>query len=328
MAIIKLRSPRYEVLLTPATAVSAKLELTIGGTLRYTIIKDCTAGSNVEFEIAELCRDYLDISVGNDLQHGNNSIAISRAIKFYPSANAQGTQVGTTDTVTHTGIDGYGIFTDGVNPTIHSGQVFLFSPNYVGTDSYKVYAPDGYEGSFPYLDTNGAVQYNDFDAAETSVTLRSQTMTIERLDCSRFTPIKVLFVNKWGTIQELWFQTKRVDTLNTKQEEYQRSIVTFGTNNTATIDVKQHNVKTLNKQGKGNIKLSSGYYPEFTNEWFEELLLSEYVWVRRPSYSGSMKTVPVKVVTSSFTRKTQLNDKLIEYTIDFQEAFDHINNIR
>ena len=33
MAIIKLRSPRYEVLLTPATAVSAKLELTIGGTL-------------------------------------------------------------------------------------------------------------------------------------------------------------------------------------------------------------------------------------------------------------------------------------------------------
>ena len=328
MAIIKLRSPRYEVLLTPATAVSAKLELTIGGTLRYTIIKDCTAGSNVEFEIAELCRDYLDISVATNDQHPANTIAISRAIKFYPQANAQGTQVGSTDTVTHTGIDGYGIFIDGVNPTIHSSQVFLFSPNYVGTDSYKVYAPSGYEGSFPYLDTNGAVQYNEFDASETSVTLRSQTMTIERLDCSRFTPIKVLFVNKWGTIQELWFQTKTVDTLNTTQEEYQRSIVTFGTNNTATLDTKQHSVKTLNKQGKGNIKLSSGYYPEFTNEWFEELLLSEYVWIRRSNYARVEKTIPVKVVTSSFTRKTQLNDKLIEYTIDFQEAFDYINNIR
>ena len=178
MAIIKLRSPRYEVKLTPATAVSAKLELTIDSTLRYTIIKDCTAGSNVEFEIAELCRDYLDISVGNDLQHGSNSIAISRAIKFYPQANAEGTQVGSTDTVTHTGVDGYGIFIDGVNPTINTSQVFLFSPNYVGTDSYKVYAPINAEGSFPYLDTNGAVQYNEFDAQEATVTIRSQTMTI------------------------------------------------------------------------------------------------------------------------------------------------------
>ena len=328
MAIIKLRSPRYIVKLTPATAVSAKLEITIDSTLRYTIIKDCTAGSNVEFEIAELCRDYLDISVDDDLSHPSNTIFISTALKFYDQANAGGSQVGATFAESHTGIDGYGIFTDGVNPTIPSAQVFLFSPNYRGVDSYKVYAPSGFEGSFPHLTSGGAVNYYEFDAAETSVTLRSQTVTIERLDCSRFTPIKVLFVNKFGTIQELWFQTKRVDTLNTTQEEYQRSVVTFGTNNTATLNIKQHNVKTLNKQGKGNIKLSSGYYPEFTNEWFEELLLSEYVWIRRQDYNQVMKTVPVKVVTSSFTRKTQLNDKLIEYTIDFQEAFDFINNIR
>jgi hypothetical protein len=64
------------------------------------------------------------------------------------------------------------------------------------------------------------------------------------------------------------------------------------------------------------------------NEWFEELMLSEYVWVRKPSYSGSLKTVPVKIVTSSFTKKTSLNDKLIEYTIQFEEAFDYINNVR
>jgi len=328
MSIIKLRSPRYEVKLAPTNAVSAKLELSIGGTLRYTIIKSCTAGSNVEFEISELCRDYLDITVATDEQHPANTIAISRSIKFYPQANAGGTQIGSTDTVAHTGIDGYGIFTDGVNPTIHSSQVFLVSPNYRGVDSYKVYAPVGYEGSFPYLDTNGAVQYNDFDAAETSVTLRSQTIAIERLECSKYTPIKVLFLNKWGAIQELWFQTKTVDTLNTTSENYQKSLVTFATSNTATIDTTQHNIKTYNKQGKGKIRLSSGYYPEFTNEWFEELLLSEYVWIRKQNYAQAEKTIPVKVVTSSFTRKTQLNDRLIEYTIDFEEAFDYINNVR
>jgi hypothetical protein len=113
----------------------------------------------------------------------------------------------------------------------------------------------------------------------------------------------------------LWFQTKVVDSLTTKEEKYQRNLVTFATNNTATLDTKQHNIKTLNKQGKGKITLSSGYYPEFVNEWFEELMLSEYVWVRKPSYSGSLKTVPVKIVTSSFTKKTSLNDKLIQELI-------------
>ena len=31
---------------------------------------------------------------------------------------------------------------------------------------------------------------------------------------------------------------------------------------------------------------------------------------------------------SSMTHKTSLNDKLIEYTIEFEEAFDYINNVR
>ena len=40
MAIIPLRSPRFESLITQATDISAKMVLTIDATLRYTIIKD------------------------------------------------------------------------------------------------------------------------------------------------------------------------------------------------------------------------------------------------------------------------------------------------
>ena len=57
-------------------------------------------------------------------------------------------------------------------------------------------------------------------------------------------------------------------------------------------------------------------------------MLSEYVWIRRNDYAQAQKTIPVKLVTSSFTKKTQLNDRLIEYTMDFEEAFDYINNVR
>ena len=44
--------------------------------------------------------------------------------------------------------------------------------------------------------------------------------------------------------------------------------------------------------------------------------------------SASEETIPVVVKTSNMTFKTSLNDKLIEYTIEFEEAFDLINNIR
>ena len=88
--------------------------------------------------------------------------------------------------------------------------------------------------------------------------------------------------------------------------------------------------KVFNTQAKQTHILSSGYYPEFANQQFEELLLSEYVWFNKPISGIGVGTivVPVKVKTSSVAFKTSVNDRLIEYTMEFEEAFDYINNIR
>jgi hypothetical protein len=43
---------------------------------------------------------------------------------------------------------------------------------------------------------------------------------------------------------------------------------------------------------------------------------------------GNAVIIPVKVKTSTVAFKTSVNDRLIEYTIEFEEAFDYINNIR
>jgi hypothetical protein len=330
MAIIKLRSPRYETINTPTGAVSAKLELTIDSTLRYTIIKSCTAGEDVVFEISELCRDYLTVTANADgVDHDDNDISISRVITFYSLANGNGSVVAGGNTVTHTGVDGYGNFLDGVNPTIATSEVFLLSPDYSASpDNYKVYAPVNVDGSFPYLDAGGNIQYHLFNNTDTSVTIRSQTITIERLDCSKYSPSKILFLNKFGTIQELWFQTKIVESIDTQKEQFQRDLMDFSTANTPTYSDEKHNIKIFNKNGKQRYTISSGYYPEWTNNWFEELLLSEYVWLYRETDTVPNEIVPLNITTSSFTKKTQLNDRLIEYTIEFEEAFDYINNIR
>ncbi len=333
MSLIKLRSPRYEVLTAPLTSKSAKLELTIDSTLRYTIIKDCTAGADVVFEIAEMCRDYLTPTVVLDPPDypDTNTVAISRAIKFYPEANAEGTQVGGTDTVTHIGFDGYGTFMDGYNPTIGTRTV-LFTPNYATSpDTYEVFVPYSTEGAVQYTDSAGALKTQDFSGGDTSDTIETTTVYFRRIDCTKYGDgRKIVFINKWGAIQELWFFLKRVETTNTKSEKYQRNLMDFSTAGSPTYDTKTHAVTTFNKQAKNSISLSSGYYPEYTNAWFEELLLSEYVWMVRPKYTdpSTDEIVPVNVKTSNMVHKTSLNDRLIEYIIQFEESFDYINNVR
>jgi hypothetical protein len=54
------------------------------------------------------------------------------------------------------------------------------------------------------------------------------------------------------------------------------------------------------------------------------------VWLTRldPTNPNSTQYVPVNVKKNSMVQKTSLNDKLIDYTFDFDMSFDYINNIR
>ncbi len=326
MAVIPLRSPRYETLTTPSGAVSAKLELSIDSTLRYTIIKSCTAGSPVLFEIAELCRDYLTPTVTlTPPDYPENEIAISRVITFYDAANATGSVVSGGNTVTHKGVDGYGTYMEGANSTIAVSQ-FGFSKDYVN-NAYNIYVPTGEAGAYQFFDGSGEIATQDFESTDTSDTQAFGTVTINRIDCSKYgAGRKIVFLNKYGALQELWFSLKNVESVSVQSEKYQRNIISTS----GTYDSKNHPIRTFDKQGKQTHSLSSGYYPEFTNTWFEQLLLSEYCWMVRPTYTDPTndEIVPVTVKTSSMTFKTSLNDRLIEYTIDFEEAFDYINNVR
>ena len=60
------------------------------------------------------------------------------------------------------------------------------------------------------------------------------------------------------------------------------------------------------------------------NAYFEELMVSEYIWL----VDENDVVYAVNLKDSSFTYKTSLNDKLINYTMNFEKSFDLVNNIR
>ena len=137
-------------------------------------------------------------------------------------------------------------------------------------------------------------------------------------ECLR-TPYKVVFVNKYGALQDLWFFKKSKLSLNTTQEKFKKNIISSGSYNTYN-----HQDKVLTKNGKQKLVLNSGFYPESNNDVFKELMLSEMVWIEY----GANNNLPITIASSSFDYKTIINDKLINHTIEIEFAFDTINNIR
>ena len=330
MANIALRSPQYKYISAPGTANSAKMTITIDGTLRYTIIKEITPSTIVSFEIAELSRDYIDI--GYTATPQDTHIDITTVITSHASTDGTGTAL-STNTFTDNGFDGYGLFTEGYNPKIVSSVprwLIDFDPNYTGAnDRYFVYYPTGYQGYVPYITTTNTMAYYKFSTTDTEVvgSPAGIKLNIERICGTKYgNGYKIRFVNKYGAIQELWFFLKHTESIARKQEKFQRSIITT----TGSYNPDNHSITPFNTNANQTITLSSGYYPEWCNAWFEQLMLSEQVWLSDDSQTNPTNdtVTPVTVKTSSFNKKTSVNDRLIEYTFEFELAADYINNIR
>ena len=166
-----------------------------------------------------------------------------------------------------------------------------------------------FEGDFTLFDFDSI--YVDSSQGVTKLTVKSES------EC-KFTPLKITFVNKYGVLQDIWFLKRSNESLRTREQEFKKNIISSGSYN-----ISKHQNKTLTKNGSESLTLNSGYYPEAYNDVFKEMLLSEDCWIEIES-----QTLPIKISSSSFAYKTQLNDKIINYTIDVEFAFDTINNVR
>jgi len=330
MAAIKLRSPQYKYITTHASANSVKMTITIDGTLRYTIIKECTGNENVGFDISELCRDYIDITYS--ATPSNPTINITTVLTSHASTDGSGASLNQAQSI-DVGTDGYGTFMEGSNPIVTNFSprwIIDEDPNFTGAnDRFYVYYPTGYQGYVPLIKSSDAVEYYKFGAQSTEATGTNAgyKLNIVRIDCTKYgSGHKVRFVNGYGAIQELWFFLKNTNTINKSSETYRRNIVSY----TGAYSNSKHMVTPFNTTAKETMTLSSGYYPEWYNSTFKQLLLSEQIWISDDSQTNPNNDVvtPVTIKTSSFKSKTSVNDKLIEYTMEFELAADYINNVR
>jgi hypothetical protein len=128
----------------------------------------------------------------------------------------------------------------------------------------------------------------------------------------KYTPVLCDFVNKYGGWQTITFFKAQTNAVSVKGSEYN-----------LLPDAIDYNIykgqsKVFNINGTQTVKLNTGWVDENYNELITDLLLSETVL---------LDNKPVKVKTQSHTYKTQLKDKMINFEIDFEYAFDLINDV-
>jgi len=304
--------------------------------LRYTLEKSIIQGeSNIVLEIAELVRDYITINFNDDY----NSTAIwATAVVYYYDANGNLFNYSNPQSFNYLALDGYGYFEDEINPELQRHALIT---------SDNIYLPEGVAGKLPiFAEGVGKVTIDSSDTQITDngnsnqkvqyVTIPADSSTIQVYDTDdstllktinvtnicepKFTPYKVTFVNKYGAYQDIYFFKKTTESFDVTSESFKTNTI-----NTSTVSYPTNAThrQLYNVNAKTKISLNTGFVVEDMNSTVEELMISENVWIR---WEG--KTLPILPLTKNMQLKTSLNDKLINYTIDFEFGFNKINNVR
>jgi len=140
------------------------------------------------------------------------------------------------------------------------------------------------------------------------------TTTLLITDECRYTPIDIVFQNKEGAMQTLTFFKAKTESIAVTSES-------FESDRGQPID-GNHQIVTYNVQGNSKFKMNSGFVDEAMNETFKQLFLSERVW----QFDGT-NYIPLKLGSKTLEYKTRMKDRLINYEVEFEYAFNEINNI-
>jgi hypothetical protein len=137
------------------------------------------------------------------------------------------------------------------------------------------------------------------------------------MECN-YTPHKLIFVNRFGVEEELWFFKKSVDNMTTSRESFRANTLPNYLNN----DLSKHSYASYNVNGKKTMNMNTGFIPESFKENIRQLMLSEKVWIQLDG-----NKLPITIKNSDMVLKKAVNEKLINYEIEIEFAYDIINTI-
>lgn len=210
-----------------------------------------------------------------------------------------------------------------VEKTLPAGQGGTVSVH-IGAYSYNMIIPTTALNSY-YV----GVPYPPLNEGTYDLVLKLNGLTHSNLgkieyqaEC-KYEPTTIMYINRFGGVEQITF-------FKTKTENYEITSTTYNlyqqllpSGSGAYYQAIEGQSKDFNVNGSESFKVSSGFVPERYGIRIKELMLSETIKV----YSNISGLRPVKVKTKSLKFQKHINDKTINYELEFEYLNDIINNI-
>tara|TARA_R110000824_G_scaffold37238_9_gene114564 strand:- start:5688 stop:7106 length:1419 start_codon:yes stop_codon:yes gene_type:complete len=140
-----------------------------------------------------------------------------------------------------------------------------------------------------------------------------------------FEPIRLTWLNQWGTWDYYTFNMKSTRAVATNRTSYTQM---SGTWNDSTFKISDYKggKKNFRVNSTERIKLNTDFVTEAEGLWFEELINSTEVYIVNEFSTDVANTItnkyiePVVLTTSSYVKKTVANDRLMQYTIEIEKS--------
>jgi hypothetical protein len=352
---IQARSP-YIININEAGQTGSKVEIFIWNTgstpatPQYTLSKLIPASNNLQttYNVAPYIREYISHLAFNNNYSTNNSLTPTNEyckvlIKKYKKVGLS-TYVFVSGTSLYAS-DGYGYYSELMNPV--NGRFFLeqgtYYYHYDGVDpsttgsrrggiitmdlesgDYVKYTEIGTGNvSINNITTNGVYDmYRVYPAAYANgnkvevfdngdILLR--TYTFLPYDECRYEPVVIDFINKFGGWQREFFFKASNTSIGIEGTEYN-----LLQSNLVNYSALEGQKSVFNVNGREVIKTNTGFVTEAFNSSLQQLMLSERILVNNR---------PAKLNTKSTELQKNINNKMINYQMEFEFANDIINSV-
>ena len=313
----------------------------------YTFTKNnsaqLTSGVDTTINIARIILDFIDPMPVGGASTGIYDANVTKYVKWsYTYVNATTTEPTPQGATTELFSRGYSYGFEGGNVETVTNNVYFQGDEFkadrtshyslpialsetigvsVSVDSF----PSGeiaYSTTPTATTTSGELAQNVWVDLSDTTTDEYVTVTVQGLEVAtiliedecKHTPLDILFINKLGMQQSFTFFKEQKHQLAVTSSEFE--------SDRGQPSLGNHQFVKYNVQARGEFNVFTGFIDESNNETIQQLLLSEKVW----SYDGTTFT-PLNVKSKSQQWKTQRNDKLINYSINFEYSYNTINNI-
>ncbi len=308
---------------------------------QYSIIKENPIDRVGDFKvnISNYINDFLDTEIVSNITTSINDSDSQVWVKSQTVTVVGGVDTGTINVSTDLAVRGYGYGIEGENTSTPANNVLAYGEEVkVSRQGVYVLPVLVSETVSTTIDVNSLSVSKPF--IKTATTESSELVQLVWIDCSeyavdeyieiylngvlvstllmkdefRYEPYDVFFANKEGQLQVVTFFKEKELSLRTNTEVYESS-------NGQPLNGK-HQIREFNKNGNEGFSANSGFMSEDNNEIISQLMLSELIWLYKDSVF-----IPLNIASKNIVYQSRNKQRLLNYKIDFDYAFNKINDI-